>query len=340
VANEFDYALVVGINDYANFDPLAGAVNDARNFVSWLESPSGGDLLPESIELIVSDGTYGEPRRDQVENTILPLIDRYRTSGLIGRRMYLFLAGHGIDVGDLEDCGLVMADATSIATDRTVPGRRLATAFKHSHAFNEVVLFMDCCRELVMQNPSGDLPILASLGRVQDSPARMLHGLATQWQRTAGERDLPDDTGTTSPQGIFTYALLDGLRRAGDENGEVTASGLKGYVKEFMLQLTGREQDPDIDVAPSDIVICSPGEGSTSVVVKLAPGTVDFDVRDGTNLTSPIDLSSAENLGNGTWRVSLRPGSYLFGAPAGETPGGYITEKTHKIVGGEYFVEL
>jgi hypothetical protein len=338
MANDDHRALVVGIEEYERFQPLSGPVNDAEHFYGWLTSPTGGDVPPANVVKVVSAGHAGEPYRDQVEDRIADFVAEFDANqGRIGRRLYIFLAGHGIDVGQLEDCGLVMANADVRTSDRCIPGRRVATAFKQSNAFDEVVLFMDCCREVTIQNPTGDLPILAGLPRDPQSPASLLHGLATQWTRTAGERLLPNpESPGASVQGIFTYALLDGLRRAGDTNGNVTGERLKGYVREYMSRLAGPGQDPDIDFAPNDIVICAPGEGSTRVHVRLPAGHVDFDVRDGDLLFQRVPVAAAE--ADGTWTFPLRPGRYLFGTPAGREAGGYSAMRDATVVGEEFTV--
>ena len=338
--NANDHALVVGINVYNSFESLDGAVNDANNFYRWLTSSSGGDVPAANIKLIVSNGLPGKPSKSEIEDEIGKWVERYKTDGLIGRRLYVFLAGHGINVGYLEDCGLLTADASDVFTDRSVPGRRLATAFKQAGAFRQVVLFMDCCREIVMQNPSGDMELLRLLPPVPGAISHLLWGLATHGARSAGERVLPDPYGDGEQvQGVFSYALIDGLRRAGDINGVVTGTRLKDYVQQHMTRLTGMAQPPDIDFKPADIVIASPGQGVTAVFVTLACGQPDFDVRDGGDYFQRMALVPAP-VGNGTFRLSLPPGLYLFGRPAGRDVRGYDVKQDVTVVGEEVRVEL
>jgi Caspase domain len=344
--NHYDFALVVGIDDYTSFTPLHGSVNDAQHFHDWLTSPSGADVPEENISLHLSSGQAGEPRRDQVENKILPFIEKYLNDGdPIGRRIYLFFAGHGIDMGSLEDCGLVMADASPVASDRAIPGRRLATAFKHSHAFSEVILFMDCCREVQIPNPpTGELPILTALPKVEHSTSRMLHGLATQWQQVAGERLLPNPEFSAeqgeSVQGIFTYALLDGLKRAAGTDGHITGGQLRNYVGQYMTALGDGGQKPVIDFAPEDIVICSPGPGTTRLCITLNAPHQDFDVRDPDAYYAPVATPKTQVAGTTTWTLPVRPGLYLLGAPAGRQPDHYDVQKKITVVGRELVVEL
>jgi hypothetical protein len=339
VANEYDYALVFGINDYTSFTPLQGAVNDAEHFYKWLVSPTGGDLPPGNITKIVSNGVRAEPSFQEVENKIEPYIAKYVANpGPLGRRLYIFLAGHGVDVGS-EDCGLVTADATEVLNSRVVPGLGLAIAFKRSRAFGQVVLFMDCCREVTMRNPpKGDWPVLNFLEK-QESSSCLLRGLATQWSQLAGERLLPNPDGQgESVQGIFTYALLDGLCRAGDDEGKITVERLRGYVLQFMSVL-GTNQVPTILCEPEDIEISRPGPGSTTVLVTLPAGQTTFDVRDGGKQFQRIPFEPAE-AGERTWSVSLRPGAYVIGTPSGKEIPEYAAAADAYVVGKEFRVGL
>ncbi len=343
MANDRDFAIVVGINDYDHFSPLEGPVNDAGHFYAWLVSPKGGDVPAGNIVKLVSGARRSEPRRDQIEDAILPHIQKaVAGGGPVGRRLYLFFAGHGMDVGDLEDCGLAMADANLIATDRSIPGRRLALAFKHSQAFEEVVLFMDCCREVELTNPAvGELAILNVLTPRPDSQSLLLHGLATKWRRRSGERELPNpepDDGR-SVQGIFTYALLDGLRRAADPAGQVTGDQLRNYVAQLMVRLGVVGQKPTIDFEPADIVLCTPGPGATSVQVGLPEGFTDFDVRDGGDRYVLVNAPRRECAAQ-TWSLSLRPSLYYVGAPAGREIGQYDVFTEASVVGSEFRIDL
>jgi hypothetical protein len=337
---QYDFGIVVGINDYDSFPSLQGAVNDAEYFYAWLISPEGGDVPPGNVAKLISSDTPGEPRRDQIENAIVRHIRAYKLNGPpIGTRLYLFFSGHGIDVGNLEDCGLVMADANDFMAERTVPGRVLATAYKHSQAFSEVLLFMDCCREVTMQNPlAGQLPLLANLPKVATSDARLLSGLATQWRLKAGERALPmPDSNGQCVQGIFTYALLDGLKRAGGPDGAVTGELLKNYVATYMNHLGAGT--PIIEVEPEEIVICRPGPGKTRLIVTLPVAGLNFEVLDGGNFGQAVDAQRTQ-LGSDTWALPVRPGLYLIGAPSGRPVDGYDYSKRASVVGAEYVVEL
>jgi hypothetical protein len=329
------YALVVGIDQYQNFSPLRGAVNDANHFVSWLASPEGGNLPPANITTVLSNGVAPEPSHDLIIDEIAFFIDRFAATppGPLGDRLYIYLAGHGINVGQVGDCGLVVANASLTTSYRNIPGKLLARSLMSSGVFTEVVLFMDCCREVIANNPSGQLAVLNALVPGAGS-GTVVEGLATKWARPAREKELPNPDGLgTSVQGLFTHAVVDGLQRAVDESGVVTAQRLREYVGEYTYRLGAEDQSVDIDFDPFDIDICVPANPLTTVYVSVSAPNVDFDVRDGMfDLVAP---TSNTETSPGTFKVELVPARYLFCTPAGASFDDYTLKVPKTVIGKE-----
>src|SRR6185295_842854 len=48
-----DFAVVIGIDEYANLESLKGAVNDANAFYGWLCEKHGGGLERDNAKLIL-----------------------------------------------------------------------------------------------------------------------------------------------------------------------------------------------------------------------------------------------------------------------------------------------
>lgn len=334
MANADHFALVVGIDDYHNFNPLQGAVNDANHFIAWLTSPAGGGVPHINITKLVSDGTTKAPEFDTVVDHIARYIEDFVTTGHpVGKRLYIYLAGHGINVGDVGDCGLVVSNASLVTSYRNLPGKLLARKFMSSGAFEEVILLMDCCREVIANNPTGQLAVLNALNP-GTGPGTVVEGLATKWDRPAREKELPNPLGPgTSIQGLFTHAVIDGLQRAVDATGVVTAQRLREYVNEYTTRLGAENQSVDIDFDPTDIEICSPASPTTTVYVQLSPPNTDFDVRDGSfDLVAPTTKTAR---GIGTFTVELMPARYLFCAPAGASLDGYTHKVLKTVIGRE-----
>lgn len=333
--NDDHFALVIGIDDYDNFDGLSGAVNDAQHFLTWLTSSSGGDVPAGNITTLLTDGVGPDPSFDTVVDEVARYIEDFEAGAgaSLGSRLYIYLAGHGINVGDLGDCGLVVRNASLVTSDRNLPGKLLARKFMASGAFDEVVLFMDCCREVIPSNPSGQMQLLGRLPTVPGGNGTVVEGLATKWDRLSREKELPNPNGNgSSIQGLFTHAVLDGLERAVDDTGAVTAERLRDYVREYTLRLGADDQAAEIEFDPSDIVICSPIQPETTVYVTVTPPGTPFDIRDGDFELVP---SARAPTPSGAVAVSLVPAKYIFCVPAGNEMGAYTATVSRSVLGRE-----
>ena len=106
-----DRAIIVGIQNYPFIGILGGPENDALAFKDWVESKAGGDVPPKNIRVILGkfpNPRYNDPVRPvywEIEESFGELMDLaaagradWRTwKGKIGRRLYIYLAGHGFD---------------------------------------------------------------------------------------------------------------------------------------------------------------------------------------------------------------------------------------------------
>ncbi|WP_027544740.1 caspase family protein [Bradyrhizobium sp. WSM2254] len=256
-----DYAIVVGINRYKGFDPLGGAETDAQAFARWLLSGEGGCLPAANVTKILSSGTdqppVHRPNFSDVHSAFHPYsakawaaLDRR-----VGRRLYIFLSGHGITptraaTPIMENAALLMADA--VRTDmQHLSGHGYAEWFRTAGAFDEIVLFADCCRDqknnIVPNAPS--FPILeGDHDRVQ-----VFYAAATGLGSKAYERRLGEPPAV---RGIFSFVLMQALERgaARDADGRLTASTLMNHI-ENGVQLLKPEQRPRfLHAARPDIV--------------------------------------------------------------------------------------
>ncbi|TMD67135.1 MAG: hypothetical protein E6I97_23355, partial [Chloroflexi bacterium] len=234
-----DYAVVVGIAHYPLFHAdLGGPVNDAQHFVEWLvtEEDQGGAGVPaEHVTTIVipvpapdpnhleaADGQDPLPIVENIlaafENLREKVQDLHREGGS-EERLYIFLAGHGFSV-DTEQLGieepvLLMSNAEQGFWPHFA-GHYCAEWFVKSGLFQEVVLFMDCCRNEPLINFPLSLP---SWGTSTDQTrAKKFYGFATKWAQKSREQIIDGMT-----QGVFTWSLLKALRGdVTDSEGRVT----------------------------------------------------------------------------------------------------------------------
>jgi hypothetical protein len=321
---EDDWALIVGINSYpmAGVDPLEGAVHDAKEFCRCVIDPQGGDVPNNHAELLTSPhpAAPGLPRpvfseiRQFFENLI------YDLQNTNGRRLYLYLSGHGISPSGQEsvrNAALLMANARAPNFWDSFAGNVWAEGARSAALFREVVLIMDCCRDV--QNNATIIPHMFG-NPVDDSrDCRLIEIYATGWASKARELPFPP---TNQKQGVFTHSLLEVLR-----SGQVNGTLLKASVIEHLsctLKDVKKAQIPQLsrDEDLASVVFNEQSDPpSTSVTIQGHPASspaIEF-WQEGANRSLPVTLDDWTYDGS-VWRGTLTPGQYDLRLPGG---GGY-----------------
>ncbi len=303
-----DYALVVGINKYADegfLEALNGPKNDVQHFVDWLESPAGGNVI---LCLLVSDDLGKTPKSGDIVEAVKKLLVLSQGGEVrIGRRLYIFLAGHGVGP-DLDDAGLLTAEATEDAPTY-VEGRRYANLFRGRAVFDEVVLIMDCCRDFDGELPDSVFPFKRKVDAGGAHKVKHFYAYATGFGKAAREKDFGAEV-----HGIFSHVLIDGLKGgAVDGEGRITGPSLERYVKKQVKKLLppGTDQVPDIRCDP-DLVFADgfpPATVSATVEATVPHDKLVVLYGDG---FKPVE-TAPQNLGGGKFQIQLRIGkTYVF----------------------------
>ncbi len=289
------WAMVVGINEYpaeAAQTKLKGAVADACDFAEWALDSSGGNVAPERLyfwthpwpaeaagelaSYLASDGRPGwwkafaspqGPTRDRppsaleiaatMENLGRKEYGRAKEEDdLDTRRVFVFLAGHGIrakTVADQEETCFVAGDFGVLAGN-LASGLLPCDTFRRAllnGRFDEAVVFTDCCRTKVVKTSLVAQSVSDAAGTPL-SPWAM--GFAANDDKAAYE------TTSTPVRGAFSSALMQGLRghRIG-EPGELRARHLNEFVQGRISSFTQHEQMPSVlfDPKPDGPVIAT-----------------------------------------------------------------------------------
>lgn len=253
-----DWAVVVGIKVYPELSDLDGPENDARAFYDWLVKPDGGGVPKDHVKLILSSdfqpppqsATDAKPTAELIEEAFSRLDDeanKPQNNGRVGRRLYLYLSGHGF-APDFEQVALLMANANRNRTVLHILGKAYADWFYRAGYFQEVVLFMDCCQEKYRKTIPRPIHFNErdSPGGLDDS--RRFYGFGTKWSKLAQERLMEEDG---KVHGVFTTALLKGLAGAAADpaTGKITAGSLAGWLYDSMPRLLSPDALSDPDVA-------------------------------------------------------------------------------------------
>jgi len=262
-----DHAILIGIGRYpelgeggTNAD-LKGPENDVEAVKAWLMEPKGGDFQHHTnIHVVTSSAATtaadAHPTADELESKLaefdaIAQSNRRAGRGLqVGRRLYLFVSGHGFSPGRQRGC-LFTANAKERLTFNVhVTG--WLNWLQDAGYFREYVLWMDCCmnRMSFLQPRDPPLPPV----NASEPPRANFVAFAAQRPLKAVEVPISEDGGNT--HGVFTWALLEGLRgAAADANGRVTGRSLADWIRNAQsARMDPRDRD-DVDVAKEPEVI-------------------------------------------------------------------------------------
>jgi uncharacterized caspase-like protein len=339
--NRKDWAIVVGVQTYPHESfgtPLKAPENDAKAIRDWLLSEQGGKLLKSHVTTILSsdyrqpfrDALSAKPTAERIGRAFLRLdavAEENMRKGLgrkVGRRLYLYFAGHGCAPNNPSqtEALLLAANATDIHLGANIPGKMYAEWYSYSGYFEEIVLLMDCCRDVLSAAPV-NVPANKLVVRQEALDTRkFFFGFATKWSRKAREKPFNGNW-----QGVFTTALLTGLRggAADPEDGRITAASLRNYLynswREFLSpdDLADPEvpQEPDLEVSPSgadELVFAQ-------IPVPTFPVTINFseNIQGGRVHIFDTTFQVVESTGASpsAWKVNLRKGKYLVVSDTG-----------------------
>lgn len=261
-----DWAVVVGIDTYfdSHLPALHGPENDAHEFYEWVIAPDGG-AVPEKQALRLMSSEFPRPFQSLLDakptakeiteafETLRAVAEGNAQNGdgfTIGRRIYLFFAGHGFAPSHRQDqTALIVADAQpGNGQIAHFLGSWIADWFYEARLFEEVFLFMDCCRS------SDECPQLYTpfdSETAQDFwKVRRFYAYGSRAGKEARERDFGGKV-----HGVFTRTLLDGLRGAAydpDDPSRVTAESLRNLLYNAYPEYMDPKlrEDPEIPTEP------------------------------------------------------------------------------------------
>ncbi|HVG23909.1 MAG TPA: caspase family protein [Thermoanaerobaculia bacterium] len=271
-----DFAIVVGIGKYfdSNLPELNGPENDANAFYDWVTSSKGGDVPKDrAFRLLSSDFhppfaalTDAKPTVKEIVklfDEIRAVADANANKGKgyrAGERIYLFFAGHGFAPSHRQDqTALLVADAdTATAQLAHILGTYMADSLYQARLFDEIFLFMDCCRS---SSECSQLFMPYADEQAEEYwKVRRFYAYGARAGKEAREREFGGKV-----HGIFTRTLLDGLEGAAydpDERGKITGESLQNllynaYPTHMDPQL---RDDPTIPTEPEVVYERKPQE--------------------------------------------------------------------------------
>jgi hypothetical protein len=329
-----DRGIVVGITTYPGISSLEGPERDAEEFYDWLTSPTGGDVPSNRVKKIVSSAFQPQPPAAPVHlpaQEVAQAFDELHAEALatgiprrLGRRLYVYAAGHGAALPfsadpERSDAAFLVADATKFNATHVMTKVR-SLYFLNAGVFDEIVVFMDCCRIPLSLIPNYPSYVNASAIDTLEIERRTFFAFATKWGLNAREKHFDGVM-----RGVFTTSLIAGLKGdAANSDGTITSSSLRNYLLNHMKdRLTPTEQlDPDIPKRPDvpapavELVFTTVPPPRVTVSVAFPPQAANQLIRvrgDGFKV-----VASGQTAAGLPWVVpeGLSKGGYLVEIPA------------------------
>lgn len=231
------YALLVGISKYKKPElSLQFAHEDATLFDKLLESPLGGGLPPDQIQLLLNDQATTAAvrngfqdflkRRAGKNDTVVIVIAGHGTVEIPGSKN-AFILTYDSDPEDLNSTALNMAEVRSLFEEQLSKVGR-------------VLLFVDVCKAGTIGSIQ-NTTVSADVQHLGDAQGDLFGLLASR----------PKEVSLEGPQfggghGAFSYYVVKGLQGAADANkdGVVDADELIKYVSDQVPAATANKQHP------------------------------------------------------------------------------------------------
>ena len=311
-----DFAVISGISHYP--DPclrnLDGPLNDAGRFFDWVTKPTGGDVPSAHVFPVNTDPAYsaptpvdGKPGRYDLCAAFERVMDAVSAKPeRRGRRLYIFLAGHGCTPSALylnRAGALFTADAKLPERPHNLAGELVAEYFRDTGMFREVVVFLDHCRNK-FSKAELSLPWPARSDARKAISGKLAIGHATRWGRSACEQPFPP---SGNWYGVFSHSLIEILN-----SGRITGRVLQQSVPEHIRLSTGRKiQDVVFDGDLDQIVFSEAAQPPlTPVTISGSPSTGQVTLW-GSAKGKRLQPLHRFSPGIQPWQGHLFPGRYM-----------------------------
>lgn len=311
--NPYDYGIVIGINDYPDSRyNLKSPCSDAKAVYQWLVSEKGGGLDPLNCRALFENENNTGVRASlvEIENSLLAARDfakKLKAAGQSARRLYFYFSGHGVSIQADE---VLMCHALWSMKDR--PNANLSSDqldrnfINPCTAFNEVVVWLDCCRNRQVTTKPGGLSLGCGSGRANASSQRAMIAFATLDGSYAWEALNENDENS-----IFTEVLLAGLKYARNDNKKITWRSLQNYLEEYVPLIASersKSQTPQIKfprlLGKEDPAFCVGGVPVITLTFNRDNGSVDI-------LDKDFEVVASHELSKGALSRPLPVGRYL-----------------------------
>jgi hypothetical protein len=241
------FALIVGISRYKFHDgglkDLAYADADARAVREFLERPAGGNFAAADIHYLENEkATVGAMRA---------ALQQFLSKAGAGDLVFLYLAGHGTPDPYAPQTLYFILHDTKVADmpGTALPMKELQETLDYNLRAERVVVFIDACHSAGL---SGE-QLVETRGLENNVinlyAAKLFNEKGRAVMTSSDVNELSRESQKWGGgHGIFTWALLEGLRGKADANSDrlVTTGELFSFVRERVRAETEFRQNPRV----------------------------------------------------------------------------------------------
>jgi uncharacterized caspase-like protein len=246
------YALLIGVSEYkfqdAGLKNLNYADDDAKAISDFLRSPQGGGFLPSDIKLLLN----GEATLVSVRAALADIARRAKSNDLI----FIFIAGHGApDPIAPQNLYFLLSDTKVVDMPNTAfPMSELKQTLDTQIAAQRVIVMIDTCHSAGVNQKTKSLVTGRDLVQEGDENNISNFVLTNQLFRQTGRAiltssdvdEVSQESAKWGNHGVFTWALMQGLKGAADLNGDklITAGELFQHTRATVQKETNFRQNP------------------------------------------------------------------------------------------------
>lgn len=246
------YAVLVGVSDYkfqdAGLKNLSYADDDAQAIADFLQTPAGGNFSSGDIKLLLNqDASLGA-----VRSALSDTFKRAKSNDLI----FVFIAGHGApDPLAAQNLYFLLSDTKVVNMAQTAfPMSELKQMLDTQVTAQRVVVMIDTCHSAGVNQKTKS--IVSGRDLVQEGDENNISNffLTNQLFKETGRailtssdvNEVSQESSKWGNHGVFTWALLEGLKGKADLNGDkfITAGEIFQYTRAGVQKATNFQQNP------------------------------------------------------------------------------------------------
>jgi hypothetical protein len=237
------WAVVIGISQYKYAGPglknLSYADDDAKAFAAFLQTPEGGGFPAKNVRLLTDENAT----KAAIADALFEFLKHTVKEDLV----VIFFSCHGApDPDKPANLYLVAHDSNPAKIASTgFPMWDLNTALQRTIGAERVIVLADACHSAGVAEGVKGVKVGSHFDRYYDELAKSKPGRCVFTSSEGYESSLESDR-WGGGHGVFTWALLEGLKGAADRDGDglVKLGELLDYVDVTVRRETANEQHP------------------------------------------------------------------------------------------------